>query len=227
MNKKAAVVAALLVAGGVAVYFLWPRQPPPAPPAPVAESAPPTHAPDAPLPPAADSDTRIRQLFGPLSPKIAAWLQQADLLGRGVVVIDNLAEGVSPRRELGFLAPNGRFEPGQFARYDGFAEAIGSLDAQALAAALRALHPLLNAGYHKLGYPDREVNEVIARGLSRIAGAPVVEKPALKLKGAVFVYVDQTLEDLPSVEKHLLRLGPRNERLVQAKAKELLAALGR
>lgn len=225
-SRKLAIAAAIVLAVGAGAYLLWRRPPPePAPAPPAAAPAPQVAAPDLPLPPPADSDAQLRKLFSPLSPQIAAWLSQTDLLARSVVVIDNLAEGVSPRRELGFLAPRGRFEPGQFARYDGFAAAIDSIDAKGLAAALRTLHPLLNAAYHKLGYPDREVNDVLGRALSRLAAAPVVEKPELKLKGALFVYVDQTLEDLPAVEKHLLRMGPRNQRLVQAKAAELRAAL--
>jgi hypothetical protein len=42
----------------------------------------------------------------------------------------------------------------------------------------------------------------------------------------LFVYEDERLERAGAVEKHLLRMGPRNTRLVQAKARELLEALG-
>ena len=45
-------------------------------------------------------------------------------------------------------------------------------------------------------------------------------------KGAIYLYADAQLESLGPVEKHLLRMGPRNARLLQEKARELRTALG-
>jgi Protein of unknown function (DUF3014) len=45
-------------------------------------------------------------------------------------------------------------------------------------------------------------------------------------EGGVYAFADAKLEDLDEVEKHLVRMGPRNERLIQAKARELLKSLG-
>jgi hypothetical protein len=41
----------------------------------------------------------------------------------------------------------------------------------------------------------------------------------------LYVFADPALEALSEVEKHLVRMGPRNERIVQAKARELREAL--
>ena len=49
--------------------------------------------------------------------------------------------------------------------------------------------------------------------------------PRLVPKGANFGYADDKLEALGPVEKLLLRMGPRNTRLIQGKARELAAAL--
>ncbi len=51
------------------------------------------------------------------------------------------------------------------------------------------------------------------------------EEPALSKQGNVYTYADPKLEALGPVEKHLLRMGPRNTKLIQAKARELAAAL--
>jgi len=45
-------------------------------------------------------------------------------------------------------------------------------------------------------------------------------------KGGGYLFADPRLEELGPVEKHLLRLGPRNALLVQEKARQLLAELG-
>src|SRR5882672_7304097 len=101
----AAIVAAAVVAVGA---FVWVRRaPPPAPaPEPVAQQAPAAPA-DAKLPTAEETDARIRAEAAKLSarPELAEWLKQPGLLERWVVVTDNLSEGVSPRKQLGFLSP--------------------------------------------------------------------------------------------------------------------------
>jgi hypothetical protein len=163
---------------------------------------------------------------------------EGEYLRRWAVVIDNLAEGASPRRRLAFLAPSRPFtvterggatviDPESYRRYDPFADAVASLDAAALARAYRALRGPLEAAYRGLGYPDASIDRVVARALQRIEGAPVAEgEVAVVGEGGVFVFRERRLEDLPEVEKHLLRAGPRNARLVQAKARELRDALG-
>jgi hypothetical protein len=55
--------------------------------------------------------------------------------------------------------------------------------------------------------------------------SPEGDVPVAEREG-VFVFQDERLEGAREVEKHLLRMGPRNTRLVQAKARELLDALG-
>jgi hypothetical protein len=153
------------------------------------------------------------------------------------VVADNLAEDASPRKPLSFLAPAKPFkaaevkalptiDPKSYARYDGFADLVASIDAKAAAGAVRALHPLLESAYHKLGYPDRKLDDLLQKALQRLAEAPVVEAPIqLESKGAIYKYAYDQLEAQGPVEKHLLRMGPRNTKLIQAKAQELSSAL--
>ena len=231
-----AVVAAIAIAVGA---YLWVhRAPPPAPPAEPVAQAP--AAPDAPLPTAEQSDARIRREAANLSsrPELAEWLKQSGLLERWVAVTDNLSEGVSPRKQLAFLAPAQPFkvqqkgsrtyvDPRSYARYDTFAEVVASLDAKAFAGLVRELHPLLQSAYHALGYPDRNIDVAAAQALQRLVSAPVVEgqvevKPG---HGVLYEFADEKLEKQGPVAKHLLRMGPRNTKLIQAKARELLQAL--
>jgi hypothetical protein len=210
----------------------------PAPP-PIVQAAPPRPPPDAPLPPLAESDARIRSLLSPVSPRpeLRQWLSQGELLDRWTVVTDNLALGTSPRKQLLFLAPRAPFkalekggrasmDPRSYQRYDSFADVVASVDSRAMAAAVRELRPLLDAAYHKLGYPDRSYDSAVRAALKRIIDAPVLETPPeLRSKGALWQYADDKLEAMGAVEKHFLRLGPRNTKLIQAKAREIAAAL--
>jgi hypothetical protein len=232
----AAVAAAVVI--GVGAYLWVHRAPPGAPPAEPVAQAP--AAPDAPLPSAEDSDARIRREAGNLSsrPEFAEWLKQPGLLERWVAVTDNLAEGVSPRKQLPFLAPAQPFlvqqkgshtyiDPRSYSRYDTFAEVVSSIDAKAFAGLVHDLHPLLQSAYHKLGYPDRNVDVAAAQALQRLVSAPVLDGP-VEVKpgrGALYEFSDEKLEKQGPVAKHLLRMGPRNTKLIQAKARELAQAL--
>jgi hypothetical protein len=231
------LVALAVVAGGI---YLWFRTRPAPPPPPPAAEAPPPAPPAEPEPAAAAAgEAKLSDLLPKVSsnPFVSRGLAFEDVVRRAAVVIANLAEGVSPRRELAFLAPKGRFkavrrggllviDPASYARYDAFAAAVSSVDVIALGAAWRAGRPALQAAYRTLGYKGAGLDAALSRALHRIAGAPVRDRDvALVDEEGVHVFADEKLEMLPEVEKHLLRMGPRNTRAIQAKAREILAEL--
>jgi len=236
------VLGVALVAAAAVVLWLRlrtaPAQAPVAEPAPVAAPAPEAASPEA--TPAVPGPDQVRSLLEAISSKP---LFRAGLAGdpvrRWVVLTDNLALGESPSRQLAFLAPRGSFSvvtrggrtfiaPASYGRYDDFAAVVASLDAQALARAYRAMRALLEAAYRALGYPQGSLDQVTARALRRIEDAPVQpgEVEVVEGEGALYLFRDARLESLAAVEKHLLRMGPRNTRLLQAKAREIRQALG-
>lgn len=238
------VAAVAVVAGGL--WLLLGHRGPPVPepvapaeptPAPATEAAAP--APE-PAPPPAKSPAEVKALLEAASPNASwrGWLGADDLVERWAGVIENVATGASPRAHLPFLKPASPFSvaehggrkviaPDAYARYDGLGDAVASLDAKALARAYRAAHGLLDAAYAALGYPRGGLDRAATRALERILAAPVVDGDvAVVDEGGVFVLEDPRLERRSEVDKHLLRMGPRNTRLVQAKARELRDALG-
>jgi hypothetical protein len=235
-------VVLLVLAGG---GFWWWRRSQPPPPAPVVVAAPATQpaAPSGPAPAAAPAGVtdRDRALLEAVSSSAdyRAWLAKGDVVNRWALVTDNLAEGVSPRKALDFLAPSKPFtvarrggatviSPDAYKRYDAFADAVASVDPTAFAAAYRTLHPVLEAAWRALGYPDGSLDKVAARALDRLARSPVLDREVEVVAAGptVYLFADPKLEALGAVEKHLLRMGPRNARLVHDKAVALRGALG-
>lgn len=231
------VIAAIVVAV-LALRALWPRQEPATPPAPTAQ-APAPAAPDAPAPPVDPEAVRSRLEPASSDPLYRRCVGEGDVVRRFAVVLDNLAEGVSPRKELGCAEPKGAFQAikrgkrdvisaASYRRYDAFADAVGSADAAALAAAYKLFEPALQGVYRALGYPGASLAQVVGKALRRIEAAPVVEGEVAVVpgKGTIWLFADPALEGQRAVEKHLLRMGPRNTKILQAKARQLREALG-
>jgi hypothetical protein len=231
----------LAVLGGTLVLLRMARDPAEPPPAAGARSEPepPSSAvaPDAPSAGEASAADARSLLEAVSANPLFRSVLEGEPLRRWAVVIDNLAEGASPRRQLRFLAPSLPFtaaerggvkviDPASYRRYDAFADAVASVDAQALARAYRALRGALEAAYRGLGYPGASIDRAVARALDRIERVPVPEGDvALEEEGGVFVFRDPRLERLSDAEKHVVRMGPRNARLLQEKARELRRAL--
>jgi hypothetical protein len=186
-----------------------------------------------------ESDEPLRDSLAPLidSSLLASALDADDLLERGVAVIDALSRGDIRHKLLPLSPPQGKFlvlkegsqeivDPAGYRRYDAYAQAIESLDTDALVEVFDRFRPLLEEAYGLLGYEAEAMDNALIRGLDRIIDAPVVEgRIEVRKVEAVYKYEDPNLEQLPKLHKQLLRMGPTNTRRVQAQAEALRQAL--
>ncbi|HET7753005.1 MAG TPA: DUF3014 domain-containing protein [Anaeromyxobacteraceae bacterium] len=234
-----AIGIAVLVGAGAAIWYS--RSKPTAPPAAEQPTAQPTAiASETPSGPDLDAAAARALLDGVSQDELVRkGTSQEDVVRRWAIVTDNLAEGVSPRKQLQFLAPHGKFSvvdrggklvmsPESYARYDRFGDAVASIDVAAAVKAYRAMHGMVERAYRALGYPEGSLDRITARALRRIAAVPVLggDVEVVAEGGGFYRFADPKLQALGDTEKHLLRMGPRNAGIVQAKARELLAALG-
>ena len=235
---------ALVAAIGAVVLILMRPGPKPAaaPPSTVAttgDAALPSEPPVS-LPQLADSDAFVREAAKGLSthPQLGAWLAQRGLIRTLTVTLQNVGEGRSPALFLPFLTPTVRFQaaqkagqlvadPKSYAAYDDFADGVAALDAAECARVYKLIAPLFEAAYADLGYPGPDFPKAVARAVSVLGATPVSDVEVALRRGPVFLeFADARLEALPLAQKHLLRLGPRNARLIQKKAAEIGQALG-
>lgn len=243
-------IVVALFAGAAAIWLYWRSPAQQAPDAAPTAAAPAAETPAAggplgaeaeprELPPLDLTDPVVRELAAGLSsrPELAAWLASNQLIRNFVVIVDNVALGRTPTAQLRRVAPRGEFavqergdvvvvDARSYARYDGIAEAVDSLDAQGLAKAYAILRPRLQEAYRELGYPDGNFDTAMERAIVRLLRVPAIQ-PEVQLTQApvLYKYVDERLESLAPVEKQLLRMGPRNVRVVQAKLREIAEAL--
>lgn len=236
------VVLAMVAAGGAGVWWILGRGPAPAPSAAVAPTGagPATPEPPAPAPAGPVDPARARALAEAISldPLARAALVEPEMIRRWAVVVENVAGGVVPRKQLAMLAPAQPFavvrrgnevllDPRSYHRFDAVGDAVASVNPDALVIAWAALRPAVEAAYRALGYPDGSLDAAAARALHRIERVQLLEGDVLLVEGpgATWNFADPSLERLGDVERQLLRMGPRNGRILQEKAREIARAL--
>ena len=226
----------VLAVGGVAVWR-WKQSTQLPTVAPVEESkpAPAETAPATSNLPATEGDALARQLGAELSraSEWARWLAEPDIIRRLVAAVNLVAEGNSPRPVLSFLIPAGQFEvvrrgrsihtsAKSYARYETITRVLTSIDTAAAGKAYGRAKPYLDSAFAQIGRPGQSFDSVLHQAIESLTAAPVPEdEPELEEKGVAYAYKDPKLEQLTAAQKHLLRMGPENERALQAWLRKL------
>ena len=245
-------LAAVAVVILVVVAFFFFRQGKPLAPPEASEAAPPAAAEPGDageseqdliigeVPLLVDSDAWLRQILAQISshPQLAEWLVTPELIRGFVVVVDNVAEGVSPRKHLEMAIPDESFgvdesdgriyvDPASHHRFDLLVDVIDSLDTAGTAELYRAIRPLCQQAYQDLGYPGDDFDAILRRAVQRLLATPVVDGPVeLERKVTAYQFADPALEELSPAAKQFLRLGPENLTQLQAKVRALSRAIG-
>ncbi len=242
------IVATLVIVLGVgALYFMRRGDQGPAAPAGTTSTeatVPPARplgveTPPIDLPALDQSDALVRDLVRALSshPKIAAWLTTNGLIRNFTVVVENVAAGRTPSRHLRVLRPAEPFRASDarggatvmdirsYDRYNDIAAAAASVDAEGAARLYSTLKPRIEEAYRDLGGDN--FDRVLESALVQLLQVPVVEGDiAIVPRGGVYNYNDSRLERLTQAQKQLVRMGPRNVRVIQRKLRDVALALG-
>ena len=242
----AAVVVLALVAA--AVYFVRLRQKPAVPAtAPVTAAAavrsqnlPVEAADDIAVPPLDESDTLVRQLVSKLSqhPLVAAWLTTEHLIRNFAVVVQNIADRELPNKHLASVRPKGAFavvtegqktfiDPASYRRYDAYADAFAAIDAHGAARLYATLKPRISEAFRDLGNPKGDADATLKRAIADLLATPAVDaRIPLAQQSVMYTFEDPALQALSPAQRQLLRMGPRNTRLIQQKLREIAPYLG-
>ena len=192
---------------------------------------------------------RLTDLIG--RDQVSTWVQTDELIRRIVATVDNFDSGhaapalwpvhpVPGRFTTQALTGGGeRIHPDNAARYAPAVRLATSVDLDQLVAAYRQLYPQFQKAYEELGYPGRYFNDRLVAVLDHLIGTPVpAERPEVALvevKGTVpstrpwvrYEFTDPTLARLSAGQKMLLRIGPDQQRRLQAVLVQLRARVAR
>ncbi|MBV1872544.1 MAG: DUF3014 domain-containing protein [Gammaproteobacteria bacterium] len=204
----------------------------------------------APLPDINSSDALFRKKWlelwagGPIVP----WGNTEQVVRKSTAVLDGLSQGKVVRNLLGVLALHRpfiakkvvsanqgegsvdvyHFNPESYNRYSPFVESITSIDAAQLVSFYLHLSPLFYEAYVELGYQSGDVNTLFMNTLAQIQAAPALSWNVRLIRPKVlFQFEDQELEQRSALDKQLFRMGPKNMRALQQKAREIEVELYR
>jgi len=186
------------------------------------------------------SDALVRKLAQELSehPMFSRWLVTDHLIRRFVAAVDLTAHGDSPRRPVDFIEIDEPFlareaegqlfiDPSSYQRYDRIAGVISSLDAEGCVKLYKQLRLPIQQAYKEMGYPDENFDSTLEKAISNLLETPVVEDRIYIEKDVLtYLMMNPDLENLNSAQKHLLRMGPDNMRIIQSKLREIALLMG-
>src|SRR6476660_5333935 len=236
---RIAAILVVAIAIGVIGYVLLRRNQTPAAPvvrveteqAVAARRAPTTEAVPGlgiPLGPLDQTDGIVRTLVGQISshPTIAAWLATDQLVRHFTLALVNIADGDTPYKALRPIAPRQAsaarsgsagfvITPESYHRYDPYADAFVALDARGAAQVYATLKPALQEAYDELGRPAGTIDAAMEASIVQLLRTPVVdENVRIDQIAVMYKCADPQLESLPAAQRQLLRMGPRNVRLI-------------
>jgi hypothetical protein len=159
------------------------------------------------------------------------------IVERAVAVVDALRRGEVPYKILPVGRPSKPFpisddglrvtmDPSGFSRYDGFAQWVHGIDMLAIVELLNDYEQIATEALSRMGVVDFDIRSAVLAATTEILATPIAPQSAeLMKREANWVYMDSELEALSSLQKQVLRMGPENSELIQAKARELRGAV--
>jgi Protein of unknown function (DUF3014) len=253
VNKPMIVVAAVVVAAGLAVaYYFHSRATAPVlepatmqPPPPAESEAPiehpvprPSAALTGPLPALGESDATMKDALAEvIGSDGMQYLVPESIIRHLVVTIDNLPRSKIPVSKRPTVAVAGPFlaqgdelhatlDPKNFARYDALVNVVRKLDMRQVAEVYLHFYPLFQSAYQDLGYPNGYFNDRLVQVIDSLLATPQPAGPIeLTRPNVMYVFADPTLEARPAGQKLLLRMGPEHAAVIKAKLTELRAII--
>jgi hypothetical protein len=150
-----------------------------------------------------------------------------DALGRGVI-LKKLLPGDPPKQAFSVVEEDEviYISPSSYQRYDSYTDTLTALDSRRLVSSFHALRPMYEQAFQYLGLDPGDFDNTIIRALDQVLATPeIIEPIALQPKSVVYVFADPALENLPAVQKQLLRMGPDNISRIKQQARALREGL--
>jgi len=113
-------------------------------------------------------------------------------------------------------------------RFTPIADAAASFDARAAGRLYLSFKPLLQTAYDELGNQE-SIDRAVERAMAGLLEVPAIDgdvRIEQTGEGIGYQYVEPRLESLNSAQKQLLRMGPKNIRIIQSQLRTFAMTVG-
>ncbi|MCK5830078.1 MAG: DUF3014 domain-containing protein [Methylococcales bacterium] len=185
-----------------------------------------------------NSDDSFKEAVIEVSEDFANWFEIKESIKKYITLIHDISQNqilVKNRAFLKISKKNMVKKDSQglylskegYKRYDDFANAIASIDAQKGLGLYLTFKPLFNKVYKTFSYPNAyRVEDIFLKAAANVIKAPIKEDRIALVKHSIYYkFSDKKLESLSDVEKQMLRMGPENTKKIQAKLRKLIEVM--
>ena len=185
------------------------------------------------------ADTYAREIIESVNggKALAQFVAGDYIVERAVAIIDALRRGEVPYKLLPVGRPSKPFlisddglrvtmDPSGFNRYDVFAQWVNGIDVLAIVDLLNEYEQIATEALSRMGVGDFDIRSAVLAATTEILATPIAPESAeLMKREANWIFMDPELEALSSLQKQVLRMGPKNSEIIQGKARELRGAV--
>jgi hypothetical protein len=144
------------------------------------------------------------------------------IVERAVAIVDALRRGEVPYKLLPVGRPSKPFpisddglrvtmDSSGCSRYDVFTQWVNGIDVLAIVELLNEYEQIATEALSRMGVGDFDIRSAVLAATTEILATPIAPESAeLMKREANWVYMDPELEALSSLQKQVLRMGPKN-----------------
>lgn len=170
-------------------------------------------------------------------PTYATLLTGKDIIRNFVAFIDNLSRGELVANFSPLIKPADKFSvvevdqeiylnEDSYARYNFYVDIINSINVEFALSQYLVLKPLFDEAYLELGYTDNAFESTLYQAIETVLNAPIIREPIkLVAPSVMYKFADPELEQLPSAQKLMIRMGPDNMIKLRPKLQQIQLAL--
>lgn len=168
----------------------------------------------------------------------SSWLVTDGLVKRFVTAVEAVADGYSPRSELGFVKTGhpflvredeGRFviAAGTYRRFDLAVEVFSSLDAGGVVAVFHELEASIEDARRGVAWHRGDFEDRLRQAIDHLLEVDVPDGPIeVERRTTTYAFADDEYERLSDAQRQLLRMGRGNAIAVQNKLRDIRTAFG-
>ncbi len=190
------------------------------------------------LPPLSESDVVFRQDLLNLSSGLSPWVNSKNIIRQWLIAANDFSQNLRPYKHFYQFKVGQPFQVASdnagmyiteqsYHRYNSLASAVHVINVESALDLFYKYRPLLKQVFAEFAYPEEyQVEDVIKKATSNILQAPILEGKVRLVKPSVYYkFAEQKLETLSPVQKQMIRMGPENTRIIQAKLRQFIEGL--